>query len=79
LPKVSSFKQAGRDLPGWWLLQVEGEEQGILVHNNRIHEIGPLEPGEEIVYELTKFPVYSNSPYRFVVRLERVPKAALEA
>ena len=75
--KVISFKEAPPDLPGWWLLEVEGHASPLLVGRNWIAANGELHPGDEIKFDATKFLHSRDSPYSFILKLKKLPKEAV--
>lgn len=71
--RVASFAEAP-GYPWWWLLQVEGQQDGYLVYSNWVAANGKLQQGDEIELEEAKVPTYSNCEYAFVAALRRVKK-----
>ena len=75
--KVTSFKEAPPDLPGWWLLEVEGQASPLLVGNNWVALNGELHAGDEIKFDATKFLHYRDSSYPFALNIKKLPKDAV--
>ena len=73
--RVLSFEEAP-GYPWWHLLQVEGREGAFMVSHNWVSQNGMLHPGDEIEFELTSKPVYSDCQFRFVAALRRCSKEA---
>lgn len=63
--------------PNWVLVSVEGQVKGILVYHNWEAKNGDLKAGDEIEYDLSRLPIYSNAPYSFSNELRRAPKGEI--
>lgn len=76
--KVLSFQPAP-DFANWYVLEVDRKEHPkLLVHRNWVNEFGMLKPGDEVIAEGTHLTYRAQDP-PCALRLERTPKAAIEA
>ena len=67
---VEQIYSTDAPFPVWWHLQVAGQKE-VIVHHNRVKELGELKKGDKVRYVEAKSQ-YSNDARTYVSKLERV-------
>lgn len=76
---IETFGPAAGYPPNWYSVKVQGKEEALLVHGNRINEIGLLRPGDKIKFRTAKVGPYGKDGSTYIVNLQRVPEDQVRA